>query len=272
MPTRRSFLKLVSLTLGAAATSGPQLLVAGNSPRSLPGHVGVFIDLTEKKRSDYLSPGMHPGESDYVVLSSVVVSDLSRLKEAVEATKQKMLSNTSNPSAEIKASQATRAFKYEFYRNLLKVPPTLQFGFESYAVYINKETVPEKFRDRNGAINQASLHLALLIILLGHTGLSRFQDAFLHPNSEVLKNIPRRRILDFLDPGKEPTLGPANRIELHPRNPRTHHALQVADFLAYSILNHYQPFPVRDEDELTYRLIQRFVRKEVDAAPYLASL
>lgn len=262
--TRRGFLG--GLGVAAAASALPpsravraEELKPAKDERS--NSVAVFIDLAEKKRSDY-SPAtaLPPGQKDFIVFGAVLTSDIGPLRQLVRRTK-KTLPAKLRATNDIRAREATRSFKQTFYKGLHRLDSEVDEGFEAYEVFLEKAFIPSRFKQADG-INEAGLYLALLAVLLRSADLSRFSKVYLHPNKLAIRNISKRALRDVA----RRTGDPASRFEIHPTDWREHEGCQVADFVTWALLQNRQPHPLPNEDLGLTHLVRKFVRNRTNAA------
>lgn len=265
-PTRRGFLRGLGVAVAASALPRARAVRADeleeDEKDDRPSSVAVFIDLAEKKRSDY-SPAtaLPPDQQDFIVFGAVLASDIAPLRQLVRRTK-KTLPAELRATKDIRAREATTSFKRTFYKGLRRLDRDVEEGFEAYEVFLDKALIPSRFKRAKG-INEAGLYLALLTVLLRSADLSRFNKVYVHSNKLAIRNTSKRALRDVLS---TTGVGPASRFEIHPTDWREHEGCQVADFVTWALLQNRQPHPLPNEDLRLTRVVRKFVRSETNAA------
>lgn len=222
MATRRTFLKGLGIAVGVTATGTP--LGFAEEPKKGKKN-------KEKKNDDSVAVFLNEFGSDPLVVCAVLTSNIAPLRQAVRRTKRHRLTISQRlASVEVRAEQASRAFKRYLYRQLGALDDDHDDGFVIVEAHVRNAT--------SWIGSERDLYFRLLSRLLEAADLSDFDRVFVYGNSGRphwggLLTGPIRQQLVQLTKGK-------SRVEVFPVPSRKHEGLQAAQFAAYALFRHYR--------------------------------
>lgn len=152
-----------------------------------------------------------PTEHDYVVMSAVLTTNVGSLRDAVRRAKSKFFEEYGLAPAPTlgvprnrfgwrpksltdNSVEAEPKYKKLLFQQLSALPANHEGGFVVYEVHLDKARVPAKYRTKCGGINQGTLYLRMMTVLLESCGLPKFGNVYAHPNAKAIRNVSKKAL------------------------------------------------------------------------------